>query len=312
MSERAATPPIPGLLTGFVTPSVVPLTVAYFAAANTLTRVSFRVTDKPSGGSVTVELNTASDGSGDSISATIADGTDFITATGSVDIAAGGYLYMRVTAESGSAMNLSGEYEVTQSSGVATMLTTLARVKLDLDISTTDADRDTLITNIISGVSKQMQDWMDRPITETTTTGEQIDSDGSDTIQTRGYPIISVASLTEDDTALVEDTDFEMNEHDLEAGQIVRISGGRPYNWTRGRRVVTLTYNHGYSAVPASLVDAATSLTIARYFETGKSGRGRRGLASKDVEPGASATYDKSIWERETIFAMQPYRKWTP
>ena len=88
MSERAATPPIPGLLSGYVGP-VVPLTVAYFAAANTLERVSFRVTDKPSGGSVTVELNTAADGTGNGFGATIADGTDFITATGSAAIAAG-------------------------------------------------------------------------------------------------------------------------------------------------------------------------------------------------------------------------------
>ncbi len=166
------------MLSGFVGPPVVPLTVAYFAAANTLERVSFRVTDPPSGGSVTIELNTESDGSGDSISATIADGTDFITATGSVAIAEGSLLYQRVTAESGSAMNLSGEYEVTQSSGVSTMLTTLARVKADLDISSVDAPRDALLTHIIAGVSKQMQDWINRPIVETTATGDQLDRAG--------------------------------------------------------------------------------------------------------------------------------------
>ena len=309
MSERAATPPIPGGLTGFVTPSVVPLTVAYFASANTLERVTFRVTDKPSGGSVTVELNTAADGTGDGIEAPILDGTAFITRTGSVAIAADSHLYLRVTAESGAAMNLSGEYEVTQSSGVSTMLTSLARVKADLDITTVDATRDALLTQIIQGASVQMQDWMSRPIVETTTTGERLDSDGSDTVQTRGYPIISVSALTEDDDALVEDTDYEMTEYDLEAGQIIRISGGRPMSWVRGRRVVTLTYTHGYAAVPSSLVDAATALTIVRYFETGKSERGRRGLNSKDVEPGATASYDKDVWDRETIPAMRPYRR---
>lgn len=308
MPDRGSTPPIPGLLTGFVGP-VIPLQVAHFAATNRLTRVSFRVTDAPSGGSVTVELNTASDGTGSGISAVILDGTTFITATGVVDISAGGALYQRVTAESGSAMNLSGEYEVERSSGVSTMLTTLALVKLDADIAGTDVDRDSVINSIIAGVSVQMQDWMDRTIVETTATSEKVDSIGSSSVQMRNYPIISIASLTEDGTALVEDTSFEITEQDKERGQVERISGGKPVAWIGGRRVVVLTYNHGYAAVPDSLVRAATSLVVARWFETVQSGKGWRGVLSKGVDPNASVTYDKEIWERETIPAMRPYHR---
>ena len=309
MSERASIPPIPGLLSGFVGP-VIPLTVAYFATANTLERVTFRVIDPPSGGSVTAELNTESDGSGDSIAATILDGTDFITNTGSVDIDAGSYLYLRITAESGSAMSLSGEYEITQSSGVTTMLTTLAEFKSDADITTTDAVRDQLINRIILGVSKRMQDWMDRPIIQSTATGEKIDSIGDYAIQTEHYPIISVSALTENGTALVEDTGFEMNEGDLATGQIVRIDGnGYPYAWAKGRRVVVLTYIHGFAAVPDSLVRACTALAVVEYYETPKSGKIWRGLGSKAVDPSSAVTLDKDIWTRETIPAMSPYRR---
>lgn len=312
MSERASTPPIPGLLSGFVGP-VVPLTVAYFASANTLERVSFRVTDPPSGGTVTVELNTESDGSGtNKIEVTIADGDDFATATGSVAIAAGGYLYQRITAQSGSAMGLSGEYEVTQSSGVTTMLTTLARVKADLDITSVDATRDALLTQLITGVSKRMQDWMDRPIVEGTATDERIDSAGSCTIQTRHYPIIAVSSLTESEDALVEDTDFEMKEYELEAGQIVRIASGSPISWPRGSRIVTATYSHGYAAVPDSLVNAATSLAVLAWNETVKSGKSWRGLLSKGVDPASSVSFDKDTWTRETVPVMAPYRRLVP
>ena len=308
MGDRGATPPIPGLLTGFVGP-VIPLQVAYFASANKLTRVSFRVTDAPSTGSVTVELNTASDGSGSSISATILDGTTFITATGSVDIAAGGALYMRVTAESGLAMNLSGEYEVERSSGVTTLLTTLALVKLDADIAGTDADRDSVINSMIAGVSKQMQNWMWRNIVQATATGEKLDSIGGSTIQTRHYPIISISSLTESGTALVEDTGFEITELDKERGQIERIASGDPIPWVRGRRVVIATYVHGYAAVPDDLVIAATALVVVKYFETVQSSKSWRGVMSKGVDPNASVPYDKEIWSRETIPAMRPYRR---
>jgi len=309
MGDRGSTPPVPGLLTGFVTPTVIPLQVAYFSVANLLTRATFRLTDPPDGGSVTVSLNTASDGSGSGISVVIADGERFATVTGAVAIAAGGALYQRITAESGSAMNLSGEYEVEVSAGVATMLTTLAIVKLDAGISGTDADRDSVLTEWISGVSRQMQDWMSRSIVLSTATGEKIDSDGGISVHTHHYPIVSVASLEEAGTALAEGTDFEFTERDMEIGQIVRISGGDPVAWSRGRRIVTVTYTHGWEAVPASLQQAATAMVTVRYFETVQSGKGWRGLSSKGVEPAASATYDKEIWERDIIPAMTPYRR---
>ena len=308
MGERAATPPIPGMFSGFVGP-VIPLTVAYFASANTLERVSFRVVDPPSGGSVTIELNTESDGSGDGISAEILDGDDFATNTGSVTIAAGSYLYQRITAESGNAMSLSGEYEITQQSGVTTMLTSLAEVKSDAAITTTDAVRDQLINRIILGVSKRMQDWMDRVIIQTTTTDEKIDSVGDYVVQTLHYPIISISALEENATALVEDTDYEMQPEDLARGQIVRISGDYPMAWAKGRRVVKLTYINGYAAVPDSLVRAATELVVQEFHETLKSGKGWRGLGSMGTDPSASVTLDKDLWTRQTIPAMAPYRR---
>jgi hypothetical protein len=306
MGDRGATPPIPGLLTGFVDTG---LPVAYFVNATSLTRASFRVTDAPSGGSVTVELNTESDGSGaNKIEVTITDGTNFATVTGSVTIAAGGYLYQIVTAESGDAMNLSGEYEVESASGATAFLTSLAHVKLDAKIAGTDADRDTVLTQLIQGVSAQMQSWMGRQIVQATATDEKIDSTGSSVVQTRHYPIISISSLTEAGTALAEDTGFEIEEQDKERGQIERISGDSPIGWVRGRRVVKVTYIHGYAAVPDDLVSAATALVVQRFNDT-KQGKGWRGLASKGVDPNASVSFDKEIWLRETIPAMAPYRR---
>lgn len=294
-------------MTGFLNTG---MQVAYFATPNTLTRLSLFATDAPSGGTVTAELNTASDGSGDSISVTIADGDNFATATGAVTIAAGGSLYLIITEDSGSALNLSGEYEVYQTSGVTTLLTTLANVKLDAKISGTDADRDTVLNTLIAGVSKRMQDWMDRPIVQTTATSEKIDSDGFWAILTKHWPIISITSVAlADGTTLVENTDFECLEQDKAKGQIVRLSGGYKTGWERGERVVTVTYVHGYAAVPDDLVTAATTAVVQFFHETQQSGKGWRGLLTKDINPAGSPTLDKTVWEQQVIPAMIPYRR---
>jgi len=308
MGDRAATPPIPGGLTGFVTPSVIAIPVAYFARATVLTRASFRVNDAPSGGTVTVELNTAADGSGSDIEATIADGENFATQTGSVAIAAGGYLYQRITAESGSAMSLSGEYEIESAIGATVFLTTLAHVKLDAKIAGTDADRDTVLTQLIQAVSKQIQTHTGRQFVSTATTGERITSDGSNLIQTHHYPIISIAALTLNGTALVEDTDFEITERDKMLGQIARISSDSPIGWLRGTRVVQITYTHGYAAIPDDVMWAATTMVVNRFHETLRSGKGWRGLSGSAVDPNASVTYDKELWKNEIVPLLAPYR----
>ena len=307
MGDRASTPPIPGALTGFVGATGTP--VAYFDAANVLEYVEFTALEAPSGGTTVVQLNTAADGSGSGISVTIANGANIGTATGSVAITAASYLYQLVTSDAGGALALSGHFVVQRSSGVVTLLTTLAAVKLDGDISGADADRDTVLNSIIAGVSKRMQNWMDRPIVQTTATDEKIDSIGDYKIQTRHYPIISVSSLEENGTALTEDTGFEIEEEDLERGQIIRISGDDPIAWVRGRRVVKLTYIHGFASVPDDLVRAATAQVLQEYHETVQSGDGWRGLASKGVDPAAAIAYDKLVWTRDTIPAMQPYRR---
>jgi hypothetical protein len=302
-----STPPIPGSLTGFVGQDGIP--VAYFTAANVLTNASFTVLEAPSGGTTVLNLNTAADGSGSGITVTIADGDNFATASGTVAIAAGSYIYQRVVSDAGGALALSGEYTVSSTTGVTTLLTSLAAVKLDAKITGTDANRDIVLNSIIAGVSVRMENYMDRSISQATATDEKLDSIGDYKVQTRHYPIISVTSLEEDGTALVEDTGFELNEEDLERGQIIRISGDDPIAWASGRRVVKVTYEHGYAAVPADLVQAATAQSVWEFNQTIQSGKGWRGLGSKGVDPSAAVNYDKDHWLREVVPVLEKYRR---
>jgi len=302
-------PPIPGLFAGWVD---VPLTVAYFSAPNTLTEVTFRLGVPASGGTVTVELNTQSDGLGDQISVVIADGADIGTGTGNVTITAGSYLYQIITAEpSTNAENLSGDYTVSQTSGVTTLMTSLSRMKADLGVTSTDATRDLLFNYIMAGVSSRMQNYMDRKIIQQTTTAERIDSIGDIYVQTHHYPIISVSALTENTTALTEGTGFEMKELDLEIGRIVRIADtdGTPTSWASGKRVVTLTYINGFAYVPEDLIGVATSLSVNAYHESESSGRGWRGLGAKGVDPSSSVSFDKDLWVREAVPVLDRYRR---
>lgn len=304
MAWRGTFVTIPGLLTGHVG---VIQQVYQFDAANTLTKITWRVTDAPSGGTVKLRVHDQADGLGAYQELTIANGTTFVTAT--VSMVTGAGLWQEVEAESGGAMNLSGEYEMISGDGITQNFTTLAAVKLDAKIAGTDSDRDSVLNAMISGVTGMMQDWIGRKIAQGTVTGEKIDGYSDGPIQTKHYPILDIVTLTENTKTLTEGVDFESVGTDLAHGQIYRLSGSSSIAWSSGKRNIVVTYDHGYVVIPPALVTAATALVVAKFFETVQSGKSWRGLLSKGVDPNSAVTYDKEIWKRETIPAMAPYRK---
>jgi hypothetical protein len=293
---------LPGLLTGFEDTIEK---VRDFDEANTLTNLTVRVTDAPTD-DLTLRVHDQADGLGLTADAVILSGTTYISQA--VSMVTGSGLWQEVVGDSHGAMSLSGEYTMSSATGIATYFTDLTAVKLDANITTVDADRDTVLTSYIAGVTGMMQDWIGRDIVQGTTT-EKIDGHGLDSIFTQRFPITNITSVTEDGTALVEDTDFESVNSDLNQGRLVRISGTKPIAWSSGRRNIAITYDHGYVTIPPGLVTAATALVVAKYYETERSGKGWRGLASKGVDPSATTLYDKEIWQRETIPAMMPFRR---
>jgi len=305
MAWRGNAIPIPGLISAFLTQA---MEVYAFDAVNTLTKATFRLTDAGTG-DVKIRLHNQADKGGQFLEVTISSGQLFGDVTGTVPVTTS--LWQEIFASPGDPMNLSGEYEMITASGITQFFTTLAAVKQDanIDANDTDAPRDAVLNAMIAGVTRQMQDWMGRDILQGTATAEKIDGWNRDEIFTEHYPITGITTLTESDGALVENTDFESLGPDLPFGRIVRISGGDPAAWAKGRRNIVTTYDHGYVTVPESLQVAAIALIVQKYHETVQSGRGWRGLASKGVDPNAATTYDKDIWARETIPAMLPYRR---
>ena len=282
----------------------VDILIATLASGGTVTGALLRHTDYDDGGatdtSVVGSIRNATGGGGDGIAFTIVDQTQSIQVAGSLVIAAGGSIYLRVSAGSAS-MNLTGWVSLEGGAGVTTALTNLVRVKLFLGITvTTDDD---LITQLIGGASDEILGALHRPLIQTTATAEKYDSIGDVELILRNRPVISVASVLEGTAALVEDTSWEAGAQDLAVGRLVRISGGVPVGWASGPRAVTVTYDHGYAAIPAAISAAAEAMVSFDYRQS-QPGGGRFALANKPIDEGGSPTF----LDREAIWAAQQHR----
>lgn len=299
-----AYPPI-GTLPGITSQlNDVDILIATLASGGTVTGALLRHTDYDDGGatntSVVGSIRNATGGGGDGIAFTIVDQTQSIQVSGSLSIAAGGSVYLRVSAGSAS-MSLTGWISLEGGVQVTTALTDLTRVKRFLGISVTTDDA--LLTNLINAVSDEIQKALRRTIIQATATAEKYDSIGDSEIILRNRPVVSVASVLELTTALVEDTGWEAGAQDLAVGRLVRISGGLPIGWARGTRVVVVTYDHGLATVPEALAEMATEL-VAYDYRQSKPGGGRLGLANKPIDQGGSP----SFLDREAIWAAQRHR----
>jgi hypothetical protein len=299
MSDRIPIGTIPGITSQL---DGVDVLIATLGVACTVTRVLLRQTDYDDSGatntSVVGTIRNAASGGGEGISFTIPDQGQSVVATGTLVVDADESIYLRVSAGNDTSMNLTGWVEVSGAAGVTTALTSLVRVKQFLNISGS-ADDDRLNT-LIAAVSAEIQGAIGRKIIQATVTNERVDSFGDHTIAVREYPIISVSSLTENLTALVEDTGFEMKAQDLDAGRIIRLSGGYPAAWARGQRVVTVTYSHGYATVPEDIKQAATELVAFDYNQE-KDGGARFGLTGKVGAAGGDSGYltRGQVWEAQ-------------
>ncbi len=312
MADRIPIGTIPGSTSGL---DDIDILIATLGVGSTVSRILLRQTNFIQVGidtSVVGSIRNATGGGGDGIAFTIVDQTQNITVTGSLAVSSSESIYLRVSAGQ-FGMNLTGWVEVglLPAAVVTTALTTLVAVKLFLGI--TSSTNDGLINDLIASVSDEIQTsptGVGRSIIQVTATDEKVSIPMADhLLQTLHYPIVSIAALTENDIAMVLDTDYETEEQDLVRGQIARISGTNPIAWQTGTRVVKLTYDHGFAAVPAALIQAATEL-VAFDFLQSHAGRFAFGLQNKPTDQGGAPAYTsrKSLWEAQQ-HRMDAYRR---
>lgn len=159
-------------------------------------------------------------------------------------------------------------------------LTTLAVVKDELSIS--DGASDATLLRYLSWASAALAQECNRVFPVETLKEEIWPTrnlaplrSGFEVLQLSRWPLVSVASITENGTALVDGTDFRS----IPAlGQVIRLDGsGNIRSWC-GTPIVSI-FNAGYSPIPGDLADAATRMVRNRYRAKGRDSA----LVSEDI-----------------------------
>tara|TARA_Y100000310_G_scaffold336656_1_gene421794 strand:+ start:244 stop:807 length:564 start_codon:yes stop_codon:yes gene_type:complete len=180
-------------------------------------------------------------------------------------------------------------------------LTTTALVKTHANIS--GSDDDTLIGQLVTSVSIAMAAYMDRDIYQTASV-ERIyrPTPGQSALVLDQWPVASLV-VTEDSTALVLDTDYELRNERL----LYRISGDVDTDWSSGARI-SVTSTEGYATIPADL-DLAAREQIRFAFQQTNVGGSRLGTASASSPTGDSEGFIPYEWLPFTKAVMEAYRR---
>lgn len=174
-------------------------------------------------------------------------------------------------------------------------LTTRDRVKAYLNLS--DTTWDTVIDNEIDAVSQAIEKYCGRTFGVADITAQKIDGDGTEELQLR-FPIVSLGSISNNGTAVVETTNFEKYANE---GLLVLTDGTV---WASGRKKITITYRYGYAQndLPPDVVSAATLWTMKRFSDVKENRIGVSSVTRGDE----TISYEKGM-PKEVQERLAPY-----
>ncbi|WP_316184716.1 phage head-tail connector protein [Bradyrhizobium sp. SZCCHNRI1003] len=152
-------------------------------------------------------------------------------------------------------------------------LTTLDVVKQELSI--TDGIKDGLLKRYIAGASAAAAQYCNRRFHAETVKDEIYPaqdphawmlSGSFEVLQLSRWPVIALSALTENGIALVEGTDFKVDDA---TGALIRIDvAGNRTMWNALPKVVQ--YQAGYEPVPPEVEDAVLRMVSRRYATQGR------------------------------------------
>jgi hypothetical protein len=233
------------------------------------------------------------------IEATIASGQKSGTAgTGTVEIAAGGTIYVRIVTANGAEWLLGRfEYVPGLAPSGASNLCSLADLKSWLSI--TGSGSDARLGFLINGVSRAMERWMDRQVPQHNVSAELHNGDGWSTqLVLRENPIISITEIREDSTALTVTTDYKL------VGYILHRIGAV---WALGVGNIEADYVAGFATVPESLQLGCVQQCAYEYRQSAPGGN-RVGKLTSSLDTAAADSYVVTEWVRGTLTAMRGYQ----
>lgn len=140
-------------------------------------------------------------------------------------------------------------------------LCTEANVETVLRLDITDGEADDLI-DLVSGY---LEGYLGRTFDEDTPINATLTVEDTTTheLLTKHWPLLSVDAVTEDGTVLTEGTEYTA---DLDTGILYRLVSGDRAFWTRGHKIVAVTYT---PATPGDL-RALTARIVARIWRAGE------------------------------------------
>ena len=145
---------------------------------------------------------------------------------------------------------------------VSYALVSLEDVKEALGI--TDNTKDSILTNYINRATDAIEKYCSRRFAFDTYTNQEYDGTGTNRINLKNYPIISLTSL-EERTSGFSNTSWETIDadfyKDLDNEGQVYFTGG----FTRGVRNYRVTYSAGYTTIPNDLQQAC--ITLVSFFD---------------------------------------------
>jgi hypothetical protein len=170
-------------------------------------------------------------------------------------------------------------------------LTTLAIVKDELSI--TDGSKDTSLRRYITSASAAAAQYCNRKFQVETVKDEFWPERGPrqwalpggvERLQLTRWPVVTVASVTENGSALVDGVDYRV---DAENGALVRLDAGLyPRKWSAWP--IAVQYDGGFSEIPEDAADAVVRMVTKRY-----SAKGRDATLKQESIPGV---LERQFW----------------
>lgn len=179
-------------------------------------------------------------------------------------------------------------------------LCTLAQVKEYNDITATT--NDTLLTNLITRVSKEIETYCDR-IFESASYTEYHNGGGNDKFFTNQYPIITGSGIE-----VWDDIDWEWGSGDLIDSDDYMVTDNlyiqlKSLIFVAGINNVKISYTAGYSTIPTDLTQVCIE-EVSRTFKKRK----HIEIASKSL-PDGSVSYVVESFLPKTITILNHYKR---
>jgi hypothetical protein len=186
----------------------------------------------------------------------------------------------------------------------ANALTSLSRVKLDLDIQTSDTSQNTQLTNYINSASDQIEALCNRRFHSEVYT-HRLTGKGDSYLIFEQFPVTVLTSVYNDDlwiygslTELTVGSDVAVDK------ETFLVRRGKCNEWAPAPMSVRATYTAGYSTIPEGLQQACVE--YVRYLYLMQSTR-RLGTSNRS-KLGENVTFNDNI-PQMIKFLILPYQR---